>query len=195
MKRMLPAIALAIVAATPVAAQKVYVDFDETVDFTQFKTFAFRESPQDLRSSNELGHTRIQNAIRRQLIETGAQQVQRDPDLWVTYHTAEKEQLRVDSTSMGWGYGPGWYGPGWVWGGYWNAGYGSHTTSVSTFSEGSLVIEIADAAKEQMVWRGIATAVVPASPGKAEKLLDKALSKMAKKYRDQQKKNAKRAGG
>ena len=38
---------LALLAA-PTLAQKVFVDFDETVDFEQFKTFGFKESPEDL---------------------------------------------------------------------------------------------------------------------------------------------------
>jgi len=188
---------VAALLAAPVAAQKVYVDFDETVDFSQYKTFAFRQSPEDLRDTNQLGHTRIHNAIKRQM-ETAAQpgtMVQQDPDLWVTYHTAEKEELRVDHDSLGYGYGPSWYGSGWRRGGYYGGygGYGgSYSTTVSTYTKGTLVVDIWDAKKEQMVWRGIGTATVSQSPDKAEKTLEKALDKMSNQYHKQQKKNAKK---
>ena len=182
--------------AAPASAQKVYVDFDETIDFSQYKTFAFRESPEDLRDSNQLGHTRVQNAIRRQMMtaDRPAEMVREDPDLWVTYHTSEEREVRIDHDTFGTGYGSGWYGSGWRHGGYWGGGYGSYTTTVSNYTKGTLVIDIWDAKKEQMVWRGIASDIVPASPGKREKLLEKALDKMSKKYRKQQKKNAKAAG-
>ncbi len=187
---------VAAVLAAPLTAQKVYIDFDETADFSQYKTFAFRESPEDLRDTNQLGHTRVQNAIKRQL-ETApspGELVQQDPDLWVTYHTAEKEELRVDHDSLGYGYGSGWYGSGWRRGGYYGGygGYGgSYSTTVSTYTKGTLVIDIWDAKKEQMVWRGMATATVSENPDKQEKTLEKALDKMSKQYQKQQKKNAK----
>jgi len=182
--------------AAPASAQKVYVDFDETIDFSQYKTFAFRESPEDLRDSNQLGHTRVQNAIRRQMMTADhpTEMVREDPDLWVTYHTSEKEEVRINHDTLGMGYGSGWYGSGWRYGGYWGRGYGSYTTTVSNYTKGTLVIDVWDAKKEQMVWRGIASDIVPASPGKREKLLEKALDKISKQYRKQQRKNAKAAG-
>ena len=194
MQKLAPFLLLLALLAAPAVAQKVFVDFDDTVDFSQYETFAFKNSPEDLRDTNELGHTRVQNAIRRQLIEGGGLQVQSDPDLWVTYHTAEKDKIRIDSTSLGYGYGSGWYGSGWRHGGYWGGYGGGYSTTVSNYTEGTLVIDIWDAKKDQMIWRGIATAVVPAKAAKAEKKLDKALAKMAKAYQKQQRKNAKRLG-
>ncbi len=194
MNRLIPFLLLLALLAAPAVAQKVFVDFDETVDFSQLKTFAFKESPEDLRDTNELGHTRVQNAIRRQLIEGGFSQVQSNPDVWVTYHTAEKDQIRINSTSLGYGYHPGWYGSGWRYGGYWGGYGGGYSTTVSNYTEGTLVIDVWDAKKDQMIWRGIATAVVPAKAAKAEKKLDSALLKMSKAFQKQQKKNAKKAG-
>ena len=53
------------------------------------------------------------------------------------------------------------------------------------------MIDVWDAKKDQMVWRGMATAVVPAKAAKAEKKLESALKKMSKLYQKQQQKNAK----
>ena len=194
MKKLGPCLLLTALLATPVVAQKVFVDFDDTVDFSQYTTFAFKESPEDLRNTHELGHTRIRNAIRRQLIESGVSQTQSDPDMWVTYHTAEEDQIRINSANLGYGYGPGWYGRGWHYSGYWGRKGGGYSTTVSKYSEGTLAIDIWDAKKDQMIWRGIATAVVPSSPGKGEKKLGKALDKMSEEYRKQLRKNAKKLG-
>ena len=75
--------------------------------------------------------------------------------------------------------------------GYWGGYGGGYSTTVSNYTEGTLVIDVWEAKKDQMIWRGIATATVGSSAGKNEKKLDKALAKMAKQYQKQQKKNAK----
>ena len=177
-----PCLLLTVLLATSAAAQKVFV--------AQYESFAFKESPEDLRNTNELGHRRILNAISRQLIDSGLSQTQSDPDVWVTYHAAEEEQIRINSANLGYGYSRGWYGRGWHYGGYWGLKGGGYSTTVSKYSEGTLAIDIWDAKMDQMVWRGIATAVVPASSPKKEKKLEKALDKMSEEYRKQLRKNA-----
>jgi hypothetical protein len=194
MKKLGPYLFLTALLAPPALAQKVFVDFDDTVDFSQYETFAFKESPEDLRNTNELGHRRILEAIGRQLTETGFIESESDPDMWVTYHAAEEDQIRIDSANLGYGYGSGWYGRGWHYGGYWGLKGGGYSTTVSKYSEGTLAIDIWDAEKNQMMWRGIATAVVPSSSAKREKKLDKALDKMSEEYQKRLRNNAKKLG-
>ena len=94
-------ILMAALLASPVAAQKVYVDFDETVDFSQYKTFAFRESSEDLRDSNQLGHTRVQNAIRRQMM-TGDQPGRPTPaDGAAAYRSRTSEPVSLGRVGAG----------------------------------------------------------------------------------------------
>ena len=194
MRRALQLALILILAAGPLAAQKVYVDYDRDADFDSYSTFQWQRSDEDLRDTDPLAHTRVKHAIAYRLSQggVGLTEVDSDPDLFVTYHTAEKENLQVNSSSMGYGgYGAGWYGRGWYGGGYWGGGFGSYSTTVTTYTEGTLVIDIWDARKNQMVWRGMATAVVPAKAAKAEKKLEKALLKMSKEFQKQQKKAAK----
>ena len=194
MRRALELALILTLAATPMAAQKVFLDYDRDADFDSYSTFQWKRSDEDLRDTDPLAHTRVKHAIAYRLAqgERGLTEVDSDPDLFVTYHTAEKENLRVNSSSMSYGgYGAGWYGRGWYGGDYWGAGYGSYSTTVTTYTEGTLVIDVWDARTNQMVWRGLATSVVPAKPAKAQKKLEKALLKMSKEFQKQQKRAAK----
>jgi hypothetical protein len=103
-------------------------------------------------------------------------------DLVIVYQLAVKQEKEINSYSTGWGYGPGWgsfyYGGG---------GFGGSTstnTSVTTISVGSLNLDIYDAAKKQLVWRGIASKTLDpkAKPEKQERNIAKAAAKMLKNY-------------
>ena len=94
---------------------------------------------------------------------------------------------------MGWGYGPGW---GWdpYWGGAYGAGWGmggmgSSTTRVTTYTKGTLIIDVYDAKQKQIVWRGTVEDVVKDDPAKATQQIYKAIDKIAEAW-DKQKKKA-----
>ena len=59
---------------------------------------------------------------------------------------------------------------------------GSTTTTVSTYTQGTLIIDIWDAKTNKLLWRGSAEAVVPSNPGKQEALIYKAIDKMATRW-------------
>ena len=59
---------------------------------------------------------------------------------------------------------------------------GTADTHVSTFSRGTLVIDFWDPKTEKLVWRGSATAVVKENPQKAERQVQKAIKKIARKW-------------
>jgi hypothetical protein len=87
-----------------------------------------------------------------------------------------------DITTFTSGYGGG-YGPyGWGWG----AGMGTATTStqVRNILVGTLVIDIADAKKNQVAWRGMGVKEVntQASPEKRDKSINNAVKKIFKNY-------------
>ena len=70
--------------------------------------------------------------------------------------------------STGWGYGWGWGGPRWGYGYAFWPGWGY--TTVSTYHEGSIVVDIVDREKEQLVWRGVATRVLGKKSSSEEKI-------------------------
>jgi hypothetical protein len=66
----------------------------------------------------------------------------------VAWHGAIQGQMAMDTINHNYGYGWGWYGPG--------PGMTSSTTMVRTWDEGTLLIDIIDASRNALVWRGSA---------------------------------------
>jgi hypothetical protein len=172
---------LLVLIATPALAQKVHVDYDDTVDFSKYETFAWADSDEtSVEDSDPMMHDRIVKAIEKKLIDGGMTEVESGSDLYVTYHTNEKEPMNLNATSFGYGYGPGW-----SWDPYWDfgtPGTGMSTSSVQTYKQGTLIIDIWDAATKEAVWRGSVEAIVQEDPEKGAKQIEKAIKKMAKKF-------------
>jgi hypothetical protein len=167
-------------AAAAANAQKVYIDYDKTADLTKYKTFQIATTGQDdLSKVSPLAHQHLLDSLRQKLTAGGRfTEVQSDPDLYVTYHVTSKEETNVSTMGYGYGYGPGW-GGGYYWGG---GGWMGATTTVNTYTVGTLLFDIYDAKTKHAVWRGIASATVPSNPQKGIKKIDKAIDKLADKW-------------
>ncbi len=102
-----------------------------------------------------------------------------DPDFYVNYSVITEERVSINTYNTYGGYGPGWgyYGYG-AW------GVGGSQTSVSYYTEGAIVIDIVDAASNQLVWRGTADSILDPSlsPTKKEQELRQALTKMFENF-------------
>ena len=58
-------------------------------------------------------------------------------------------------------------------------------TTVRTYDKGTLIVDIWDAASNELVWRGTAANItVTDNPTKMEKRIDKVLKKMVDKWRE-----------
>ena len=187
MKRQIVTALALLVFAVPALAQKIYVDFDKDADFSSFKTFAWAESAEtSLEDVSPFMHSRLVNGIQYYLTQGGLTEDESDPDLFVTYHTDSKDEVRLNTTSFGYGYGGGYYrNP--YWGGY--GGVSTSSTTVSHYNRGTLIIDIWDAEKKTLVWRGVAEAIVKSKPEAQAKQLDKVLAKMVKKWKSMKRKN------
>lgn len=178
MQKRIVTLALAALLAPAVAmAQKTTYDFDKTADFTTFKTFALKEGTP---VGQPLIDSRIVAAIEAELAAKGLTKNEASPDVFVVYHVALDKQKDISTYSSGYSGG---YGPyGWGWGGGW--GSGMTTTQVRDVLVGSLVIDMASAAKKQIVWRGMGTKEidVQAKPEKREKSINSAIKKILKNY-------------
>jgi hypothetical protein len=164
---------------TPVLllAQKVSYDYEKTADFTTFKTYAHKEGT---KVGQPLIDDRIVAAIDAQLAEKGLTKAESNPDVFVVYHMAFDKEKDISTYSSGYGGG---YGPyGWGWGGGWAGG--TTTTQVRDILVGTLVIDLADAKKGQLVWRGIGVKEVntQANPEKRDKSINNAIKKIFKNY-------------
>jgi hypothetical protein len=176
-----------VMAATAGWAADVHVDYDSEADFSKFKTFQYVDTPDSsIEKNNPLMHERMVATIVQTLIDVGLQEVDSDPDIFVTYHATAEDQSSF--TTTGFGYG-GWGRRGRRWGG--GVGMGSSTTMEHTYTEGTLLVDAWSAETEKLVWRGSSAQVLKAKPGKQEKQIQKALNKMADKWEKIKKKQAK----
>lgn len=162
----------------PALAQKVYVDYDRATPFSQYRTYQFKETKEDLRNFSETLHRRVVDALRAYVTEGGLEEVDSDPDVYVAYYTADQSNLRLVLGDLEYTYGPDF-----SLGSYWEGGVGTRNLENFTFSEGSLIIDVWDAREKKLVWRGIATtALSKKNPQKNEKKLDRALEKIMKRW-------------
>jgi hypothetical protein len=71
------------------------------------------------------------------------------------------------------------------------AGPVSTTTRVNEYQIGTLIVDVWDAASKELVWRGVVSDTVPDNVEKAEKLIDKALTKLVAQWQKMKAKAAK----
>ena len=178
-------LAAAVVALTPVMllAQKVSYDYNKAANFAAFKTYAHKDGT---KVGQPLIDDRIVAAIDAELAAKGLTKSEANPDVFVVYHMAFDKQKDISTYSSGYGGG---YGPyGWGWGGGWSGG--TTTTQVRDILVGTLVVDIADAKKNELAWRGMATKEVntQANPEKRDKSINNAMKKVFKNYPPKQKK-------
>jgi hypothetical protein len=171
-------LALAVLLAPAlILAQKTSYDFDRTADFASFKTYAFKDGTP---VGQPLIDARIVTAIETELAAKGFTKNESSPDLFVVYHVAFDKEKDISTYSSGYAGG---YGPyGWGWGGGW--GGGMTTTQVRDIVVGTLVIDMADAKKGQIAWRGMGVKEVQtqAKPEKRDKSINNAVKKIFKNY-------------
>jgi hypothetical protein len=149
----------------------IQTDFDHQADFSSYTTFAWylaAENEGPTEGPSQIVDGRIRRAIAENLQAKGFSQGEPgEADLLVTYYTSLNSQMRFHTT--GWGYGHGW-----GWGPYWSFGYGYWPgwtyTSVHTYHEGTVIIDIIDRGKNQLVWRGVTTRVLGKKSHSDEKI-------------------------
>jgi Domain of unknown function (DUF4136) len=179
--RLLAGLLAVALAPVVVLAQKVSYDFDKSANFPAFKTYAFKDGT---KVGQQLIDDRIVAAIDSALTAKGFTKSS-DPDVFVVYHVAFDKEKDISTFSSGYGGG---YGPyGWGWGGGWAGG--TTTTQVRDILIGTLVIDMADAKKGQLAWRGIGVKEVDtqAKPEKRDKSITNAVNKIFKNYPPKQK--------
>jgi hypothetical protein len=180
MQKRLATLALAMVLTPALAmAQKTSYDFDKAANFTGFKTYALKDGT---KVGQPLIDDRIVAAIDTELAAKGFTKSEANPDVFVVYHVAFDKQKDISTFSSG--YGGGYGGYGWGYGGGWAGGGGSSTTTVRDILVGTLVIDMADAKKGQMTWRGMGVKEVDtgANPEKRDKSINNAVKKIFKNY-------------
>jgi hypothetical protein len=165
-----------LLAPVLLVAQKTSYDYEKTANFAGFKTYAHKQGTP---VGQQLIDDRLVAAIDAQLGTKGLSKAASDPDVFVVYHMAFDKEKDISTYSSG---GGGYGAYGWGWGGGWAGG--TTSTQVRDILVGTLVIDMADARKGQLVWRGMGVKEVDtqADPEKRDKSINKAVEKIFKNY-------------
>lgn len=166
-------------AASPAAAQKVYVDYDTYADFDKYKTFAWVDTnTTSLKMDFPEVDSMIKNNIEYYMVKGGMIEDLENPDLKVTYHASTQTQTQFMTSTFGYAYGAGWN-----WGGYWGPRVVSGSMNTE-FKKGTMIIDIWDAEKKEALFRGTVVKIHADDPMKAIKQIDDGIDKVVKKFRE-----------
>ena len=129
---------------------KVTDDYDKSVNFDQYKTFALYNSDSIHDAISPLNQQRIINAVKTEMGKKGFQENASNPDVWVNITAILQNRVAVSSTTDYYGYG-GMYRPY-----YWGGGMATASTNynVQHYKDGSLIIDVIDANSKKLVWQG-----------------------------------------
>lgn len=154
-------------AAVPalLCAQKVTVDFDPTFEFTSLKTFHIVNGQINTKNpslNNDLVRKRIEEDIRKKLVERGLAEAPSNADLNVRFLLGAANRREVERYPAGW------------------RGLGTRSVAVR-YTEGTLVIDLRDPKRQELVWRAVAVAD-NRDPSKIQSKLDDMVKKAFDKY-------------
>ena len=143
-------------------------DYDMSYDFAKLKSYRWAEIASRA-ESNPLVVQRVSAAVDAQLKAKGYTPAGGQADFLLMAHVGRQDRIQV--TDWGWGYGPraAWYGGG---------------VDVYQYEEGSLIVDVADARTQQLVWRGSATSIIDpnATPEERTERINEAVAKMFEEF-------------
>jgi hypothetical protein len=172
----------ALLVASSALAHTVRIDFDHATHFSSYKTYRWVAPPESQSSQSlfpsQILDQRIVAFIEEALASRGLRRVKTGGDLLVDYRMVVTEQPQFVT------FGDGW-GPGWNWAGNWGSAAwpgGYSVTTVQTFYEGTLVIDIRDANRNKMVFEGTSTQSVSSRPNRNTERMARAVNKIMASY-------------
>jgi hypothetical protein len=178
--RLLPLL-LAALFTLSCSSVRVNSDYDESANFTAYKTYGYLKGGVERVKISDLDKKRILTAIDAEMAKKGFTKSE-NPDFLVNIFTEANKEVNVNN--YGWG---GWGWGGWGWGG-WGPGWGWGGNYVSTHTEGTLYIDVIDAAKKELVWQGVGTGVLTKNRDKKQELIDEFVQKIMEQFPPQEKK-------
>jgi hypothetical protein len=127
-------------------------DFDHSVNFRAYKTWAwYPQQATDVEGGPSAGRyesfldQRLRTAVAQEMTKKGLTEVTKNPDVFVAYsaRVEDKQQVSPYYNGMGYpyGYGYGFYGR-------------SAYQPVYNYKAGTVVIDIVDARRKELAWRG-----------------------------------------
>jgi hypothetical protein len=174
------AVLVGLAVALFVGCNPIYVDqdYDPSVDFSRYKSFSWMEVPvadpqnaTQARQTSSLVAKRIQTAVAKELTAKGYEEFVQEGDLLVVFYIGGQEYTEIKQSA---------YSRADVWANS-RVGGGVSGTDVTA---GTLIIDLVDAGRKELVWRGTAENAHKSetSQEKLNETLDKAIAKVFEKY-------------
>ena len=150
-------------------AIRVNSDFNNNVDFNNYKTYAFSKKGVDAAEINDIDKKRILNAIDIELSSKGLRKSSIDPDLLINFFTESNKKVNYypgyDHYSSGLNIGPWFY----------NYHYQQYT-------EGVLFIDLIDFEKNELIWQGGGKGLISSKRDKKEEQIKLFVNKILIQY-------------
>ena len=161
--RIMSGLGILLIASVGALAQQVSTDYDHAANFANYKTYSWAK----VETKSPLWQDRVQSAVDGQLAAKGWTKVESGGDAAVVAigTNQQKQQLNTYYT-----------------GGAWRFGGGMATSNTTTYTVGTLVVDIFDAKSKQLIWRGTAGDTMNDKAEKNEKILTKAVEKLFQKF-------------
>jgi len=172
-KNFLLACLLLTLGAGRMAAQSGNPSFDGAADFSKYKTYKW-VNIDNAQHLDELTADQLMGTVDVELAKKGLTKPQSDNvDLYIGYQIAVGKGHNLSFYNFGAANGPAAGAPA-----------GSTGAASTTVHSGELVLDIYDAAKKQLVWRGSVSHAInaDAKPDKKQKHMDYAVEKLLKGY-------------
>ena len=126
---------------------RVSSDYNEEINFAEFKTYAFSKSGIDKVEINDIDKKRILRAIDVELYNKGYRKSSIEPDFLINFFTKTNKKIDYYPSNNYYGYAVPYGGMGH----YANSWY----LNSFSYNEGVLFIDIIDRNKNELVWQGI----------------------------------------
>lgn len=167
---------------------KVHSDRDETVDFSQFKSFSMLGwSKQTTKEINDIIRGRFEREITSELEKRGLTKTADSAGLVVSLYISIDKQSSVTAYTDQYLGTPYYYNVGWGWGygfsyGYpYSSGFATHYKE-SDYEEGTLVVDVFNNQTKRLVWQGVVSKKLERNPKDPEGNMKKAAEAVMKKF-------------
>jgi hypothetical protein len=147
------------------SGMSVSSDYDQSYDFSTLHNYAWAEISGDKQAADQISLRRIMEATDKDLAAKGFAKT--DPSqasFLVAIQTGKQQQTQYNTYGMG---------------GWWAAG-GMTTTTEQTYDEGTVILDMVDAKKKELIWRGSVQGVLDpgASTDKKVQNVNEAVTKI-----------------
>jgi uncharacterized protein DUF4136 len=174
----------AILALTACASVDVRTVTSPAADLGALRTFSVMPNPerppQFAPSANDpmLVNSISNRALRADLVkgfENRGYALADKPDFAVAYYASTKQKLDVTNWDYGYPFYPRW------WGG-WRTGWGPYDSTVTQYTEGTVIVDVINPETKELLWRGSGVATVSDDEARYEQDLWKTVTAILDRF-------------